>query len=124
VTNRGGADLGPVYINDSLPQGLDFLDATNGGQNSGQWVNWSINTLSASESTTVYLVARLHVNESQLGVLVNHVNVTGMLPAGGTVSNETEASVSAYTTPPVVESFTQSSDSPVEGDDNNRTCHG
>ena len=28
VTNRGGADLGPVYINDSLPPGLDFLDAT------------------------------------------------------------------------------------------------
>ena len=38
-TNRSGADLGPVYINDSLPQGLDFLDATDGGQNSGQWVN-------------------------------------------------------------------------------------
>ena len=123
VTNRGGADLSPVYINDSLPPGLDFIKATDDGQNSGQWVNWSINTLSASESTTVYLVARLHVNESQLGVLVNHVNVSGRLPAGGTVFSETEASVNAYTTPPVVESFTQSSDNPVEGEDVTITAH-
>ncbi len=123
VTNHGVADLTRVYINDSLPRGLVFISASDGGVNNGQWVNWSINTLHAAEAIEVYLVARVDVNQSMLGMLINHVNVSAMLPGGGTVSREAEASVRVYTTPPLVESFTQSSNSPVEGENVTITAH-
>ncbi len=123
VYNSGVANLSPVYINDSLPLGLEFVSATDGGENNGQWVNWSLGELAPAESRTVYLNARLNVNASQLGMLINHVNVSGEQEDGSTVTSDAEASVRAYTTPPDVVDFIQSSDSPVADENVTITAH-
>ncbi len=114
--------LSPVYINDSLPPELFFVSATDGGVHSSPWVNWSISTLAASSSKTVYLVARINVTNSTLGTLTNNVTVTGN-STGGTITNATTADVRAYSTAPYIVSVVQSSDSPVEGEDVNITAH-
>lgn len=122
VYNLRDDALSPVYINDSLPPELVFVSATDGGVHSSPWVNWSISTLAASSSKTVYLVARINVTNNTLGTLTNHVNVTGNL-TGGIITNATTADVRAYTTAPYIVSVVQSSDDPVEGEDVNITAH-
>lgn len=114
--------LSPVYINDSLPQELVFVSATDGGKNNSLWVNWTINSLAASSAKTVYLVARINVTDSSLGTLTNHVNVTGN-STGGIITNETTADVRAYTTAPTIISMVQSSDYPIEGENVTITAH-
>ncbi|NQE46333.1 hypothetical protein C5S31_09965 [ANME-1 cluster archaeon GoMg2] len=122
VYNLRDAALSPVYINDSLPPELVFVSATDGGVHSSPWVNWSISTLAASSSKTVYLVARINVTNSTLGTLTNNVTVTGN-STGGIITNATTADVMAYSTAPYIVSVVQSSDSPVEGEDVNITAH-
>jgi len=73
---------------------LDFINATDGGQNSGQWVNWSVDTLQSGDMVTVYLEA--NISGDVTGTLTNFVTVSGKLPGGEIITNETATNVTAY----------------------------
>ncbi|MFZ2070266.1 MAG: DUF11 domain-containing protein [Halobacteriota archaeon] len=120
VSNLKEVALSPVYINDSLPQDMVFVSATDGGVHNNQWVNWTLSTLAASSSKTVYLVTRINVTGS--GTLTNHVNVTGN-SRGGMISNATTTDVRAYVVAPTIVSVVQSRDSPVENESVEITAH-
>lgn len=122
VYNLRDDALTQVYINDSLPPELVFVRATGNYANKSQWVNWSLSTLAASSSETVHLVARINVTKDTIGILTNHVNVTGN-STDGIITNKTSANVRAYTAAPTIVSVVQSSDSPVEGEEVNITAH-
>ena len=50
--NNGGASAANVVLTATLPSGVSFVSATNGGTLSGNQVTWSLGTLAASASGT------------------------------------------------------------------------
>ena len=75
VANTGGADATDVPVADTLPAGLTFVSADNGGANSGSAVNWTIPTLAAGGSVDLHVVATIDATTTAQ-TYVNRVVVT------------------------------------------------
>jgi uncharacterized repeat protein (TIGR01451 family) len=72
VTNEGTATLTNVTVTDPLPEGVTLVSASDGGQRSGQRVQWSLGTLEPAESRTVHVVFRA----TDAGNVCNRVTAT------------------------------------------------
>ncbi|MFO0837149.1 MAG: DUF11 domain-containing protein [Phycisphaerae bacterium] len=72
VTNRGGAAATGVTVTDTIPAGVDFLSADEGGQREGGNVVWRIATLEAGQSKTL----KMTVKCSQITIVKNSAKVT------------------------------------------------
>ena len=82
-----------VQISTTLPQGLSFVEASNGGINSGNTVSWSIGTVAGFNSTdgvsatTGQVTLKVQVDESFSGSLCNQFELT-TTNGKGWISNE------------------------------------
>ena len=86
VTNTGNCALNVTAV-DTIPTGMSYVSSTGGGlQSPAGTVTWDLDTLAASESATVYLVA--HVDTGATGELNNTVQVEGEPPQGNNVTDE------------------------------------
>ena len=86
VTNTGNCALNVTAV-DTIPTGMSYVSSTGGGlQSPAGTVTWDLDTLAASESATVYLVA--HVDTGATGELNNTVLVEGEPPHGSNVTDE------------------------------------
>jgi uncharacterized repeat protein (TIGR01451 family) len=56
VTNNGDAPARDTVLTDSIPGGLQFVSASDGGSSSGSAVTWSLGTLEPGQSRTVTCV--------------------------------------------------------------------
>ena len=91
VTNNGTAQLSQVFVSDLLPAGLTY-DSSNGGTNSGQYINWTnVGPLAAGASHALWIKAT--IDGSAYGTLTNQVNVTGTPDRGALVNSSAMADV-------------------------------
>ncbi|CAN5317382.1 hypothetical protein BH09SUM1_BH09SUM1_21660 [soil metagenome] len=72
VTNTGDGDAKNTTITDTLPAGLSFVSASNGGTGSGSSATWNLGTLAPSESREV----KITVVGTQSGQQCNVVKAT------------------------------------------------
>lgn len=56
VKNSGGMDLCDISVTDFLPQGIEFISASNGGYCDGRTVSWNIPMLRAGETKNFRIV--------------------------------------------------------------------
>ncbi|MDD4580534.1 MAG: hypothetical protein PHF80_07660, partial [Methanothrix sp.] len=93
VTNNGTATLSQVFVSDLLPAGLKY-DSSNGGMNSGQYINWTnVGPLAAGASRARWIQAT--IDGSAYGTPTNQVNVTGTPDHGDPVNSGASSSVLA-----------------------------
>ena len=97
VTNTGNCTLDPVKLADTLPTGMSFVSALPPADSQvGSTLTWdNVGHISASNSTTIYLIA--HIDAGASGMLNNTANATGTPPAGDNVSDSDTAAVEALT---------------------------
>ena len=86
VNNTGQTTLNPVFVQDFLPDGLEYkssnatsIDLTN---NTLTWSN--IGPMTGGQKKTLTVIA--HINGSYFGELFNSVAVTGKPPSGGNLT--------------------------------------
>lgn len=72
VSNRGTAAATNVVVTDSLPMGIEFISADNGGQRSGNNVVWRLGSLQAGQSVTLNVTVRCN----QIATIRNVATVT------------------------------------------------
>lgn len=58
VNNSGNADATGVTLTDTIPNGTQFISASNGGQMSGGSVNWNLGTIAAGQSMSVNMTVK------------------------------------------------------------------
>jgi uncharacterized repeat protein (TIGR01451 family) len=89
VTNKSGAAIGPITIVETIPAGLKFVKATNGGQFNqvSRTIAWQIDTLAAGESQDV----RVELTATSRGTQLSQVTATG--PEGVEVRVESKTDV-------------------------------
>ncbi|MBT4867234.1 MAG: DUF11 domain-containing protein [Planctomycetaceae bacterium] len=89
VTNKAGTSVGPITIVETIPAGLQFVKATNGGQfNQAQrTVAWQIDQLAAGESQEVGVELAAITKGTQSS------RVTAVGPSGGAASVESQTDV-------------------------------
>jgi uncharacterized repeat protein (TIGR01451 family) len=74
VTNDGNKTLGPVYITDTLPNGLKFVNSSTRPKVSGRNVTWTILSLGIGRKQTIDLRARIKETDARF---VNQVKAVG-----------------------------------------------
>jgi uncharacterized repeat protein (TIGR01451 family) len=104
--NSGDANATNVVVSDTLPAGLDFISADNGGTEAGGTVTWNLGTLSVGEEG----VLGVRVRPAATGIYYNSGTISSTeIPATG--SNTTTTVLGALqpkksTTTPVVTNTT------------------
>jgi uncharacterized repeat protein (TIGR01451 family) len=87
IINSGDVPLNPVWANDTLLQGLNYISDNQSGIASGNSIAWNnLGSLAPGESKSISVVA--HVDGGVWDV-ENQVNVTGKPPIGKNVTNST-----------------------------------
>ena len=89
VTNKAGTSVGPITIVETIPAGLKFVKATNGGQfnQARRTVAWQIDQLAAGESKDVGVELTAIVKGTQSS------RVTAVGPSGGAASVESQTDI-------------------------------
>jgi uncharacterized repeat protein (TIGR01451 family) len=82
ITNDGNKTLGPIYVTDSLPEGLTFINSSLRPDVAGQEIRWSLISLQIGGMQTITIRARLNETASRF---INRVNVSAQYN-GGVVS--------------------------------------
>jgi len=89
VTNNGPSDITNVAVRDTLPAGLQFVSATNGGTFSAGVVSWTINSLTNGSSATVSLVVKTGPQLTG-GTIIRNVAVVQGRPGDDPVPSDPE----------------------------------
>ncbi|MCD7948597.1 MAG: DUF11 domain-containing protein, partial [Oscillospiraceae bacterium] len=89
INNTG--EQATVEITDVLPDGLEFVSATDGGGESGGVVTWTIPNVAAGGSGTVTLIAEVSSNLTGISTIVNQAALkwTGQGESSDEDSNQT-----------------------------------
>ncbi len=74
VANDDTVEVRDVVLTDSLPSGVEFIDASDGGREEGRVVTWNLGTLAPGDS--VLRTMRVSVEDAR-GDLINVATVTG-----------------------------------------------
>ncbi len=77
LTNTGDAPANNTVLTDTLPAGMAFVSASEGGQFAGGKVTWNLGTLAAGASKNVSLTARA----DQMGTMKNLAGATAYCAA-------------------------------------------
>ena len=97
VTNFGPSAASGVVVTDSLPAGVSFVSAGNGGVNNSGVVNWNLGTLANGAVSNVTVT----VTAPASGTLTNIATVTSPISDPNNTNN---------TTPPVITTVTTMAD--------------
>lgn len=99
--NNGTADATNVVVRDTLVAGLAFVNASNGGTESGGIVSWNIGTVKPGEGATLQFYAR----PTATGIYYNtgYINATELTNSPSNITNTTVGGVKTdkYTTTPL-----------------------
>jgi uncharacterized repeat protein (TIGR01451 family)/gliding motility-associated-like protein len=71
ITNNGPSDAYNVFINDSIPLGLTFVDATDGGVFANRKVSWTLPTLPSGSAFQVGLVLNVKTDVPDGNIIRN-----------------------------------------------------
>ncbi len=74
VTNDGNKTLGPIYITDTMPDGMRFVNSSIRPKVSGRNITWTILSLGIAREQTIELRARIRETDARF---VNRVEATG-----------------------------------------------
>lgn len=83
ISNTGDAPSERTFVVDTLPRGVCFLDASNGGRLEAGEVRWSLGTLEPGASADL----ALRVRAEEQGMLQNSVVATGLCARGAAQAN-------------------------------------
>lgn len=86
VTNSGDAPCRDTIIEDTLPAGVNFVSATEGGRMVGNKVTWNVGTLSPNASKNVSVT----LNSATANVVKNTATARGYCAAAVTANADTE----------------------------------
>jgi uncharacterized repeat protein (TIGR01451 family) len=79
LTNDGNKTLGPVYVTDSLPEGLTFINSSLRPDSTGRDIRWSLLMLQIGGKQSITLRASIKDTRS---LFVNRVNVSAQYNGG------------------------------------------
>ena len=106
VVNTGDTTLDPVVIVDTLPTGMGFVSASDGGVESPTGtVTWTLGAMASSATRTLTLVAHVDpvISGCSIDTLTNSVTATGTPPVGSDVSDTDTSDVSVTDNePPII----------------------
>ena len=92
IKNTGKSALTHSFVSDLLPDGLSYVSSTNGGRNSGHYINWSdLGPLAINDTKTLSIKAK--IDDSVSGKLTNTVGVTSKPEHGENVTSSSTADV-------------------------------
>jgi uncharacterized repeat protein (TIGR01451 family) len=74
LTSNGPSDAADVVITDTLPAGVTFVSATNGGVEAAGVVTWNLGAV--ADGATPQVQVTVNVNADTTGTLTNNANVT------------------------------------------------
>jgi uncharacterized repeat protein (TIGR01451 family) len=79
LTNDGNKTLGPIYVTDSLPEGLTFINSSLRPDSTGRDIRWSLLMLQIGGKQSITLRASIKDTRS---LFVNRVNVSAQYNGG------------------------------------------
>ena len=79
LTNDGNKTLGPIYVTDSLPEGLIFIDSSLRPDTTGRDIRWSLPILQIGGKQSITLRASIKDTGSKF---INRVNVSAQFNGG------------------------------------------
>ena len=92
IKNTGKSALTHSFVSDLLPDGLSYVSSTNGGRNSGHYINWSdLGPLAINDTKTLSIEAK--IDDSVSGTLTNTVGVESKPEHGENVTSSSTADV-------------------------------
>jgi uncharacterized repeat protein (TIGR01451 family)/CSLREA domain-containing protein len=101
VDNTGPADAVDVVVSDTLPDGVSFVSATDGGTESGGVVTWNLGTVLAADPPRE-LTLVVDVVAGQTADLVNIADISSATPDASPGNDQASETTSIENQPPLV----------------------
>jgi uncharacterized repeat protein (TIGR01451 family) len=99
VTNTGDSVLDPIIVEDTLPDGLDYVSDNRSGKRSGQNIIWNLTKLEPGQSDFIELIAQISKSASG-SQLWNQAKAIGVPPSRDNVSAQDKQLVIVVPPPP------------------------